>query len=220
MVLESVRTLASQAVTEELIADALKQSGLSRVPAGGAALRDFIGVHLHGAIASALGGDAADALLQTLGPIAHSIPSEFPPRLSPAPPDVHRRQTAAGDLAPTVLLATSDVLRAEMFDCAMAGVRVCVVHDVVALLDIVHATPSMRAVIVLDCLSPSVHPATLATVAPEMAAGTEFVLWESGESTGEQWMFADRTENWVRCPDGAPIDQVAKAIRVLMSFPH
>lgn len=218
MVRESVRTLASQLVADDVIADAVQLSGLTSVPTGGAGLREFIALHLHRAVTSTLGQDAADALLQTLGPIAHNIPSEFPARLSPVPPNVHQRRTSSRDLMPSVLLATSDIKRAELLDVALAHVHVTVVHDVVALLDIVNASPTMRAVVVLDCIAPSVHPATLVTVAPEMDAGTEFVLWEAGEATGEQWMLADRTETWVRCPDGAPIDQVAKAIRALMSF--
>lgn len=217
MVRESVGSLASRPVAEQVIANAVELSGLKAVPTGGASLREFIEVHLHQAITSTLGQDAADALLQTLGPIVHNIPSEIPRRMSPAPPrNMHERETAAPDLSPTVLLATSDVKRAKLLDAALAGVRVTIVHDVVALLDIVHATPNMHAVVVLDCISPSVHPATLATVAPEMSSGTEFVLWEAGDATGDQWMLADRTETWVRCPDGAPIDQVAKAIRALM----
>ncbi|MFK7999155.1 MAG: hypothetical protein AB8H86_06140 [Polyangiales bacterium] len=213
-----MRTLASRLVTEDVIADAVRQSGLGAVPTGGAHLREFIALHLHRSVTRKLGQDAADALLQTLGPIAHNIPSEFPARLSPVPSNVHQRQTQSRDLMPSVLLATSDHGRAELLDVALAHVRVTVVQDVVALLDIVHASPSMRAVVVLDCVSPSVHPATLVTVAPEMDEATEFVLWEAGDATGEQWMLADRTETWVRCPDGAPIDQVAKAIRALMSF--
>lgn len=217
MVRESVLSLASRSVADDVIAHAVELSGRSSVPSGGASLREFIEVNLHQAVTSTLGQDAADALLQTLGPIVHNIPSEIPPRLSPAPPrNEHERETAAPDLSPTVLLATSDVERAKLLDAALIGIRLTVVHDVVALLDIVHATPNIHAVVVLDCISPSVHPATLATVAPEMKAGTEFVLWEAGDATGDQWMLADRTETWVQCPDGAPIDQVAKAIRALM----
>lgn len=218
MVRESVRTLASRPVAEDVIDDAVRHSGLGAVPTGGANLREFIALHLHGAVTRTLGQDAADALLQTLGPIAHNIPSEFPARRSPVPPNVHQRQTESRDLLPSVLLATSDNQRAELLDVALAHVRVTVVQDVVALLDIVHASPAMRAVVVLDCVSPSVHPATLVTVAPEMDDATEFVLWEASDATGEHWMLADRTETWVRCPNGAPIDQVAKAIRALMSF--
>ncbi|MFT5359484.1 MAG: hypothetical protein ACI9KE_006727 [Polyangiales bacterium] len=216
MVREAVLSLAAQPVAEDVIADAVGRARLSAVPTGGASLREFIALHLHEAVTSTLGEDAADALLQTLGPIARKIPTLVPARLSPAPPSVHERRTSTPTLTPTVLLATSDVHRANLLDSALKDVRVTMVHDVVALLDIVQAIPYMQAVVVLDCLSPSVHPATLVTVAPEMVAGTEFVLWESGDATGERWMLADRTDSWVRCPKGAPIDQVAKAIRALM----
>ena len=217
MVRESVGTLASPTVAEQVIARALSLAGAIVVPAGGAALREFIEVHLHQAVTTALGQDAADALLQTLGPIVHNIPSEIPARLSPAPDrNVYERETAAPDLSPTVLLATAEGARAELLETVLPGVRLTVVHDVVALLDIVNASPMMHVVVVLDCAAPSIHPATLATVAPEMSDGTEFVLWDSGDSTGDQWMLADRTETWVRCPGGAALEQVAKAIRALL----
>ncbi len=219
MIRESVGTLASRAVADDVIRRALEIASLHQVPAGGSALREFIEAHLHAAASFALGADAADALAQMLGPIVRRIPSEIPARFSPVPraADVHERETAVPEHVPTVLLATLDAGRAKAFEGSLPGVRVLLVQDVVGLLDIVGASPVPYMVVVVDCLHPSVHPATLATVAPDMKVGTEFVLWGAREQqVGDQWMFADRTETWVRCPEGAPLEQVAKAIRALL----
>ncbi|MEM7608568.1 MAG: hypothetical protein AAF411_24710 [Myxococcota bacterium] len=219
MVRESVSSLASRAVADEVINEALVRGGVEEVPRGGGALRAFIEEPLREAAASILGQDAADAIAHMLGPIVHRIPSEIPARLSPAPArPAQELETAAPTKLSTVLLATLDGARAEALDAALGDASLTVVHDVVALLDIVTANAIAHTVIVLDCASPSIHPATLATVAPEMEPGTEFVLWEASDATGDDWLFADKTDTWVRCPAGAAIDQVAKAIRALS--PH
>lgn len=223
MVREALRAFASPDVVRRIEQRALALAELPEVPRGGSSLRTFIELHLSTAATSALGQDVSDALLATLGPITHRIPSEIPRRLTPRPAplglgaDIHERTTSTPDASQTVLLASLDPARVSELEEALGEVNLVVIQDIVALLDILQANRSLAPVIVVDCSDPAVQPATLATVAPEFAPGTEVVLWSSGAATGDDWMLADRTATWVRCPAGAAIDQVAKAIHALLA---
>ena len=113
-------------------------------------------------------------------------------------------------MVPIVLLASRDrATLIELRDGLTGGLDVVSVDDPIALLDALHAMPAL-AVVVIDARNPSVQPATMAAMAPDLPRGVQVLLWGvTPEIESEINALGSETFNWVGCDARTPPEEVA-----------
>jgi len=234
---EALHAVATPTVAARILHRALHMAKAHEIPGGGAPLQRFVERHLGAATLFVLGEDAAEEVVESLRPLVQRIPSVVPRaseparlsggmtpaggkrrmRITPASgnPTPHRASTRR-PLGPirAVLVASLDGDRIETLERDLAGkAHVAMIQDVVALLDALQVERDAPPCIVVDCLDPSVQPATLATVASEMPPGTTVVLWgATDEQDREARIFIDDTADWVRLAADAGSDGIAETL--------
>ena len=230
LVREALRAYAQKPTVSRIVARSLHLAGCVSIPVGGTALRNFVTSHLLVAVTEILGEATSTAVRGMLMPLAQQVPSLMPlndgesgTRMKFEMPDANRHKATGERIAEwsqliaseqtTILIAGTDALRVAALEELLPGLRLAMVHDVVGLLDIVHESPNLLPIIVLDCQAPSFHISTLATVAPELNPDSRFLLWGVTENDD---VFGDQTAEWIRCEERMPMVDVAGAILRLM----
>ncbi|MEM1415920.1 MAG: hypothetical protein AAGH15_13515 [Myxococcota bacterium] len=117
-----------------------------------------------------------------------------------------------------VVVATVDEERlASLAHAIPRSATTLYAEDVVTMLELLQQPRDEAPFIVVDCLHPSVHPTTLATVGAELPLGTNVVLW--GVTEREEAAIARLLENtagWHHLPADAGADAVAAKLRALL----
>lgn len=123
----------------------------------------------------------------------------------------HQRPTdPAPGMLPVVLLASRDRdTLIELRDGLTGGLDVIAVDDPIALLDALQSIPAL-AVIVIDARHPSVQPATMAAMAPDLPRGVQVLLWGvTPRLEAEINGLGEGTVHWVGCGAATPPEEVA-----------
>jgi hypothetical protein len=211
---EAVESIATPAVCDRIVHRALHMAQELDVPAGGDRLQRFVGRHLRAAVAFVVDDDAADAVVRTLGPpVQMALPleeiTEVRPRTVPPEPDPvsisgdykrlppERRITLPVETRPCFFVGP----QGERLDSLVRafGLPVTRIEDAVSLLEAIEANTGTPVLLVIDGIEPSVQPTTVATVAPDLPAGSLVLLW--GTSLGLETdlrRLAGSGPRWVR----------------------
>ena len=89
--------------------------------------------------------------------------------------------------------------------------------DLMALFDQVHASAFAHPVLVLDCLSPSVNPISVATLVPDLPQGSSIVLWgASAALEAEVVALGQGQGRFIRCEGNVSPGDVASLVRALL----
>ncbi len=234
---EALEAIATHKVVVRILRRALHQAQEQEIPVGGSRLQRFVERHLAPATSFVLGPDAAGSLLDQLAPLLGRIPSLMPHAPSRAQLEVMRGLKAPGpgtEPAPALTGALAASLRpmqrvvfATLDDDKLADLRhemrgearIIGVEDVVALLDAIQAAADStdELTILVDCLDPSVQPATLATVAAELPATAVVVLWGADEhQERESKLLVEDSSNWLTCSDETSPNDMSTLLRSLL----
>ena len=116
----------------------------------------------------------------------------------------------APGMLPVVLLASRDRdTLIELRDGLTGGLDVISVDDPIALLDALQSIPAL-AVIVVDARNPTVQPATMAAMAPDLPRGVQVLLWGvTPKIEAEINALGEGTLHWVGCGATTPPEEVA-----------
>lgn len=131
------------------------------------------------------------------------------PSLPAASPN-HRPTDPVPEMLPVVLLASRDRdTLVELRDGLTGGLDVISVDDPIALLDALQSIPAL-AVIVVDARNPTVQPATMAAMAPDLPRGVQVLLWGvTPDLEAEINALGEGTLHWVGCESTTPPEEVA-----------
>jgi len=148
-------------------------------------------------------------------PVPGAPPSTAPPE-DESYWDEELPVTSESPSVPTALIATLDIDRIHRLGAHLMGeATVHLVGDIVELLEALHE--EKRPVVVIDCMNPSIQPATIATVAPDLPEGSTVVLWGAGDALYRQLeSLADHTRRWLRCGTDATTEDVASLVAMLV----
>jgi hypothetical protein len=135
--------------------------------------------------------DSADAVVRTLGPPLQMVPNDDeevtgirPISTPPGPREddisgeyakAARRPTMPIETRPFLFVGSSDDRLASL--SSELGRPVARVLDAVGLLEAIEFAAGVPVVLVVDCVKPTVQPTTVATIAPDLPAGSSIVLW-------------------------------------------
>lgn len=139
------------------------------------------------------------------------------------PLPLDRQRTLPAPERPTVLVATTDEsLVAELRKLLAQHIQLSRVGDVVALLEAAQlATPDAAPVVIVHGASPSVQPATVATIGAELPAGSTLLLWGvSAVEAREAMLLSDDEEAWALLDASVPLAEVAELVRDLVDVPR
>ena len=194
---EGLGAVATPDVVVRILHRALHMARIHEVPGGGAELRDFVTRPLNAATRFVLGEEAASAVQAELSPLAAR--AEAP--LVPAPVPRTGR----------LVVCTRDPLLVAALRRSFGHMELAVAEDVVTLLDA--AGESDAPWLLLDMGFPTVHPATLVTVAPDLPAGAQILLWRAEAGTlAHLAPFTDDSDRWRAYEPGAPLASLAVAL--------
>lgn len=233
---EALEALATEKVVTRIVRRALHVAQEQEIPVGGSRLQRFVERHLAPAASFVLGPDAAGALLEQLGPLLGRIPSLMPHAPTAAQLEVMRGLQAKPGTEPApvltsalassirphlhVLFATLDGEKLDELRHEMRGeATIQGIEDVVALLDAIQAAAESEddLTIIVDCLDPSVQPATLATVAAELPPGAVVMLWGADENQDrEAKLLVDDPSGWLTCEPDASTRDMGTLLRSLL----
>ncbi|MCB9614900.1 MAG: hypothetical protein H6722_20890 [Sandaracinus sp.] len=149
-------------------------------------------------------------------------PLEPQPELEGEPHPLATRRTDRAPHLPLVLVASlDDELSVAVKDTLSRDASVVRVDDVVMLLDAVqsHGDEGFLCVL-LDGHHPSVHPATLATIADDLPEDTLFVSW--GVATHERrdsLQLSGRPQRWLDIPTELDVVGAADELKRLLGLP-
>ena len=231
---EALLALATEAVVTRILRRALHIAQEQEIPQGGSRLQRFVERHLAPATSFVLGTDASTALLDQLAPLLGRMPSLAPHAPSRARLEVARGLRGPGtEPAPAlssalaasirpelrVLFATLDEEKLQALRTEMRGeAAIQGIEDVVALLDAIQAAAQSddELTIIVDCLDPSVQPATLATVAAELPPSAVVLLWGADDAQErEAKLLVEDSSNWLTCSDDASTADLGTLLRSL-----
>jgi len=150
-------------------------------------------------------------------PIPRQPPTTAPPEDDDYWEDTEIAVRSETPIVPAVLIATLDVDRLNRIAGHLTGdATVQLIADVVELLEAFQGVA--RPVVVIDCMSPSIQPATIATVAPDLPEGSAVILWGAADTLFHQVeSLADSTRRWLRCGVDATTDDVASLVAMLVA---
>jgi hypothetical protein len=216
---EVIECVATPAIARRIVAEALAVADLDAPPITPRELTEFVRVHLQRAIQVVLGGDAAELVERALLALAARLEADD---AEPSPPSRGAREPRTTPLVSRpirlVLVATSDPHRLSVIEGAV-GERafVAAVEDMVSLVDAAHGELRIAPLLVVDCLAPSIHPSTMAVVAPDLPPGTQVLLWGiDGASSAELTQLFQPSDAWLRSAPGVGEADVAALVRSLV----
>jgi hypothetical protein len=131
-------------------------------------------------------------------------------RNAPAASTNQRPTDPAPGMLPVVLLASRDRdTLIALRDGLTGGLDVISVDDPIALLDALQSIAAL-AVIVVDARNPTVQPATMAAMAPDLPRGVQVLLWGvTPRLEAEINALGEGTLHWVGCEATTPPEEVA-----------
>ena len=89
--------------------------------------------------------------------------------------------------------------------------------DLMALFDQVHASVVAHPVLVLDCMSPSVNPISVATLVPDLPQGSSIVLWGASAALEQEVVALGQGQGrFIRCESNVSPNDVASLVRALL----
>lgn len=120
----------------------------------------------------------------------------------------------SGGGEPVVVIASMDCMRIDDLMVGLEGHAVVhEVPDAVVLLETLETTLASEPIIIVDCLSPSVQPHTMAMLAPELPPEITILLWGADEETrNELYTMAGSRGHWVGCSAAATIEDLVALV--------
>lgn len=110
-----------------------------------------------------------------------------------------------------ILFASRDPLVLKAFDeCVGNKATVMGAADPLALLEVVQGPEPRPSVLVFDCESPSIQPATLAALAADFPDGASILLWRTNPTLAEELLSLNASGNWKACDPEWGVNQVAE----------
>ena len=119
---------------------------------------------------------------------------------------------------PLLMFVSASAIRCQEVSQHLGdAVSIQPITDAVSFLDNVQATSSLNPVIVIDCIEPSVRPATLASLIQDLSDECTIVLWgASQEELKDLGKISQHTKGWLRCEREAKAANVASMVRMLI----
>lgn len=110
-----------------------------------------------------------------------------------------------------ILFASRDPLVLQEFDQSVGQhATVMSAADPLALLEVVQGPEPRPDVLVFDCESPSIQPATLAALAADFPVGAAILLWRPDPSLAEELLALNASGSWRACGPEWTIAEVAE----------
>lgn len=208
LVREAFERMVTPEATSAVIELALLRTGDLALPEQPCELAAFVRDPLSSAASCELGRDVAEALLEDLQPLLDKACEAEPPAGRKAS-GVRRKDTL-----PVVLVATEDRSRAQALRQALVpDCRVVWAGDVFDLLARLDGFVAAELVVVLDCRTCSVRPASVDSLASRVPPRARVILWDCGRRLRRQLLADGFPAHWLVMHDDAPVDEVVDRCR-------
>lgn len=110
-----------------------------------------------------------------------------------------------------ILFASRDPLVLQEFDQFVGSLAtVMSASDPLTLLEVVQGPEPRPTVLVFDCESPSIQPATLAALAADFPAGASILLWRPDPTLAQELLSLNASGTWRACGPEWSINEVAQ----------
>lgn len=224
---EAIDAVAAPPVRDRVLAAALRDARLSRLPERGPAVGAFVEGPLFEVLARVVGETAAMAVRDELAVVAEIVADDeisevrrswpVPAELAAAGRAPWPMEPVPSDDPPLVMVASSSAIAIASLKAALRGTAdIEVAGDVLTVVEGLER--SEQGAIVVDCRHPTVQVEILLALEPELPPGTRVLLW--GEEPDFDRHLAllgtDAPPTWFRCGADATAEDVAAACRALL----
>ncbi|MCB9627652.1 MAG: hypothetical protein H6725_09800 [Sandaracinaceae bacterium] len=222
VLVEAIEAVVTPNIAAKLLTGALRAALLSAVPTDRAELTRFVKGQLFDSLAGMLGDDEAGIVVEGLMPILPRVsdPSEHSQiraTTRPARSDEFTRPEVGEPLGVAIIASAHPTRRSGLLHDLGSDCVALHADDLMALFDQVHASAFAHPVLVLDCLSPSVNPISVATLVPDLPQGSSIVLWgASAALEAEVVALGQGQGRFIRCEGNVSPGDVASLVRALL----
>lgn len=219
---EAVEAVVTPNIAAKLLEGALRSALMPELPTDREDLTRFVQGPLFASLAGMLGEDEASMVVEGLMPILPRIsdPSEHSQvrvTLKPARSDEFARAEVGEPLGVAIVASANVGRRGGLLHDLGRDCIALEADDLMALFDQVHASVVAHPVLVLDCMSPSVNPISVATLVPDLPQGSSIVLWgASAALEAEVVALGQGQGRFIRCEGNVSPNDVASLVRALL----